>query len=162
MSLITVRPAGRRGWTRQPEIAEILQQAIERFIAVFPWASPELPGNQHRSLEYVMLTAAEVLTLDPWIPVTMSPEFGHNDGPSWNECVVLANEHPDLLFAGFLMPPTRADEGIDLDAIYIPEPDVCEAQYIQAITRADSTRCHPDEDSREMIDSRAYRRLWWD
>ena len=25
MSLITVRPAGKRGWTRQPEIAEILQ-----------------------------------------------------------------------------------------------------------------------------------------
>ena len=159
---LPTRLKGERGWTRQPEIAEIVDRAIARFITVYPWASPELPGNQYWSLDFLMLTATEVLVLDPLIPANMFPEYGHNDGPSWDACVVLATTYPEMLFNGFLMPPARADEGIDLDAVYIPEPDDDDAQYILAITRSDGTRCHPDEDALETIDGRSYRRLWWD
>jgi hypothetical protein len=159
---IPTRPKGTRGWTRQPEIAEILERAVARFVAVYPWAAPELACNQGRGLDYLMLTAAEVLALNPHIPACMYPEYGHNDGPSWDECVALATAHPEMLFAGFYKPPTRADEGIDLDAVYVLAPDSDEAQYILAITRPDGTRCHPDEDGLETIDGRSYRRLWWD
>lgn len=151
-----------KGWTRCPEIAAILQQAAERFVAVYPWSTPRWYFNPEHDLRYVLLTAAEVSALQPHIPTSMHPEEGHNDGPSWEECAILATACPDMLFAGFLMPPARADEGVDLDAVYVPQPDPDHVWRTRAITRPDGTVHGPDEDGEEEIDGRSYRRLWWD
>lgn len=151
-----------RGWTRRPEIAPILQRGVARFAAVNPWAASKPPFNPEHDLCFLMLTAADILTLQPCIPASMEPQYGHNDGPSWEECVRLASGNADLLFAGFLMPPARADEGIDLDAVYVPQPDTDKRDYTRAITRPDGAVHPPDEDGIEQIEGRPYRRLWWD
>lgn len=151
-----------RGWTRQPSMAEIIEHAITRFKTVYPWSAREPAPLTASRLHFLLLTAAEVLALDPLIPTAMHPEEGHNDGPSWHECAKLAREYADLLFAGFYMPPARADEGIDLDAVYVPVPDDGEAIATLAVTRPNGTCCPPDEDGIEVIDGRSYRRLWWD
>jgi hypothetical protein len=151
-----------RGWTRSPDIAVIIQRGIARFAAVYPWANIYPAVNPEQDLGYLLLTATELLTLHPSIPASMHPACGHNDGPSWAECVGIATDNPALYFAGFLMPPARADEGIDLDAVYVPQPDPGDRYYTRAITRPDGAICPPDEDGIEPIDGRPYRRLWWD
>jgi len=150
------------GWTRRPEIAVILQRGVERFMTIYPWSTPRPGFDPAHDLRMVMLTAAEVLALQPHIPASMHPEEGHNDGPSWEECVVFATACPDMLFAGFLMPPARADEGIDLDAVYVPQPDPDNTLRTRAITRSDGSVHGPDEDGVDEINGRMYRRLWWD
>jgi hypothetical protein len=109
-----------------------------------------------------MLTAEELLVLQSHIPASIETQCGHNDGPSWNECVRLATDNPGCLFAGFLMPPARCDEGIDLDAVYVPLPDQDDVCAMEAMTRPDGRRHGPDEDGVENINGRKYRRLWWD
>ena len=151
-----------RGWTRRPKIARILKRGVSRFIAINPWAKLHPTFNPERDLCFIMLTAADLLLLHPLIPASMEPQYGHNNGPSWDECASMATDHPEFLFAGFLMPPAREDEGIDVDAVYVPLPDLDNRYYTRAITRPDGDVCPPDEDGIEQIDGRSYRRMWWD
>ena len=151
-----------RGWTRRPKIALLLQRGVARFAALNPWAKPTSSFDSEHDLGFLMLTGEEVLALHPLIPASMEPQYGHNDGPSWNECARLAADYPELLFAGFLKPPARSDEGIDLDAVYIPHPDSDVELYSRIVTRADGTLHGPDEDGMDSIAGRPYRRLWWD
>lgn len=159
---MTRRQPKNRGWTQQSPMVGIFIHAIQRFQAVHPWITTRTSFGRSIDLQMVMFTAAEVLELHPHIPASMEPQYGHNDGPSWNECVELARRDTRLLFSGFLKSPARADEGIDLDAVYVPQPDPGDVLYTQAITRPDGTRHPPDEDDPDQIDGQPYRRLWWD
>lgn len=150
------------GWTRNPEVAAILRAGVQRFSAIYPWSSPGVTFHPEYDLCFFMMTAAELLALHPAVPASMQPDCGHNDGPSWNECAELAAKYPELLFAGFLMPLSRVNEGVDLDAVYIPQPDPDERVYTQVITKLDGVMLVPDEDGIEQINGRSYRRLWWD
>lgn len=151
-----------RGWTRHPAIATLLEGSVARFATVYPWSAMVPPIDSETRLQLCLLTAAEVLALDLRLPRLAQCAPGHNDAPSWHACVRLATAHPDLLLAGFLRPPSRADEGIAIDAVYLPLPDSGQAGYLQAITRDDGRPYPPDEDGVEMLMGRQYRRLWWD
>ena len=155
------RPRG-RGWTRHPDVADMLQRGVQRFISLYPWSATGASFHPEFDLCFVMLTAAELLWLHPLIPTSMPPTCGHNDAPCWEECARYASAYPEMLFAGFLMPPSRADEGVDLDAVYVPQPDPDDAIYLQVITPPDGALHTPDEDGIEQINGRSYRRLWWD
>ncbi len=158
---MTTATRSNRGWTRHPKIARILKRGVSRFITIYPWAELHPTFNPERDICFLMLTAREILKLHPFIPASVAPQYGHNHGPSWNECVRLAEENPALRFTGFLMPVARADEGIDLDAVYVPQPDF-DNYYTRALTRPDGTIHPPDEDAIEQIDGHSFRRLWWD
>ena len=79
-----------RGWTRHPKIARILKRGVARFITIYPWAELHPTFNPERDICFIMLTAREILKLNPSIPASMAPQYGHNHGPSWEECVRLA------------------------------------------------------------------------
>lgn len=147
-----------RGWTRQPGIADILQRGMARFQAEYPASHPDHGCDPAHDCCHLLLTADEVLALQAWLP---TPRHDHDAGPSWDACCQLARTVPELLIAGFLIPPVRWDEGIIPDAIYLPLPDPQLAGRTLAITRPDGTPRLPDEEGVEVIYGRWYRCLWW-
>jgi hypothetical protein len=130
------------GFTRTAEVRAVLD----------PHECNGLEGDR-QVVRFDELTQAEAQRLLALMPPEQARDR-QNLAPSFADMVALGARYPGMLYHGYRVDPSRADERVTLEGFHVPvefgEDVLAEVRYL------------PDEWDAVTVEGRPYFRAWWD